>query len=102
MLPRPPRLTLFPYTTLFRSKLFLVIGLVGAFMTAAYMTRCVYLTFHGEYRGAHAPHAVPHVDEAEHDPRSEEHTSELQSPYDLVCRLLLEKKMPTSAKRTSG
>ena len=49
-------------------KLFLVIGLIGAFMTAAYMTRCVYLTFHGEYRGGHEPHAVPHVDEAEHDP----------------------------------
>ena len=49
-------------------KLFLVVGLVGAFMTAAYMTRCVYLTFHGEYRGAHVPHAIPHVDEAEHDP----------------------------------
>src|SRR5882672_659944 len=45
-------------------KLFLVIGLVGAFMTAAYMTRCVYLTFHGEYRGGHEPHAIPHVDEA--------------------------------------
>src|SRR5207244_707090 len=49
-------------------KLFLVVGLVGAVMTAAYMTRCVYLTFHGEYRGAHEPHAIPHADEAEHDP----------------------------------
>ncbi len=49
-------------------KLFLVIGLIGAFMTAAYMARCVYLTFHGEYRGGHDPHAVPHVDEAEHSP----------------------------------
>ena len=39
-------------------KLFLVVGLIGAFMTAAYMTRCVYLTFHGEYRGGHEPHAV--------------------------------------------
>jgi NADH-quinone oxidoreductase subunit L len=49
-------------------KLFLVVGLVGAVMTAAYMTRCVYLTFYGEYRGAHEPHAIPHVEEAEHDP----------------------------------
>jgi NADH-quinone oxidoreductase subunit L len=49
-------------------KFFLIIGLVGAFMTAAYMTRCVYLTFFGEYRGGHEPHAVAHVDEAEHDP----------------------------------
>ncbi|MDQ1477343.1 MAG: NADH-quinone oxidoreductase subunit, partial [Actinomycetota bacterium] len=67
-------------------KLFLVIGLVGAFMTAAYMTRCVYLTFHGEYRGAHAPHAIPHVDEAEHDPidtmASVEHDAEVHSPHE--------------------
>jgi NADH-quinone oxidoreductase subunit L len=49
-------------------KLFLVVGLVGAVMTAAYMTRCVYLTFHGEYRGGHESHAVPHQDEAEHLP----------------------------------
>ena len=35
-------------------EVFLVIGLIGAFMTAAYMTRCVYLTFFGEYRGGHA------------------------------------------------
>ncbi len=49
-------------------KLFMVVGVVGAFMTAAYMTRCVYLTFYGEYRGAHEPHTIPHADEAEHDP----------------------------------
>jgi NADH:ubiquinone oxidoreductase subunit 5 (subunit L)/multisubunit Na+/H+ antiporter MnhA subunit len=42
--------------------------LIGAFLTAAYMTRCIYLTFFGEYRGGHHAHAVPHVDEAEHDP----------------------------------
>ncbi|MEZ5171126.1 MAG: NADH-quinone oxidoreductase subunit L [Acidimicrobiia bacterium] len=36
--------------------LFLVVGLIGAFMTAAYMTRCVYLTFFGEYRGSEHPH----------------------------------------------
>ena len=35
---------------------FLIVGLVGAFLTAAYMTRCIYLTFFGEYRGAHHPH----------------------------------------------
>ncbi len=45
---------------------FLVVGLIGAVMTAAYMTRCVYLTFWGEYRGAHPPEAEPHI--AEHDP----------------------------------
>jgi NADH-quinone oxidoreductase subunit L len=40
-------------------QLFLVVGLVGAFMTAAYMTRCVYLTFFGEYRGHGHPHESP-------------------------------------------
>jgi NADH-quinone oxidoreductase subunit L len=41
--------------------IFLVVGLVGAFMTAAYMTRCVYLTFFGEYRGHGEPHESPPV-----------------------------------------
>ncbi|MEY2459245.1 MAG: NADH-quinone oxidoreductase subunit [Acidimicrobiaceae bacterium] len=42
-------------------EVFLVVGILGAFMTAAYMTRCVYLTFHGEPRGAAAdPHHHPH------------------------------------------
>jgi NADH-quinone oxidoreductase subunit L len=40
-------------------EIFLVVGLVGAFMTAAYMTRCVYLTFFGEYRGHGHPHESP-------------------------------------------
>jgi NADH-quinone oxidoreductase subunit L len=40
-------------------ELFMVIGLIGAFMTAAYMTRCVYLTFFGEYRGHGHPHESP-------------------------------------------
>jgi NADH-quinone oxidoreductase subunit L len=48
-------------------QVFLIVGLIGAFMTAAYMTRCVYLTFWGEYRGGHA-HEGEHVDEAEHLP----------------------------------
>jgi NADH-quinone oxidoreductase subunit L len=53
-------------------RAFLYVGLVGAFMTAAYMTRCVYLTFFGEYRGGHAhaeqAHAHGLADEEEHDP----------------------------------
>ena len=40
-------------------ELFLLVGLIGAFMTAAYMTRCVYLTFFGEYRGHEHPHESP-------------------------------------------
>src|SRR5437667_1468927 len=72
MIPRPPRSTLFPYTTLFRS------GAPDLRRTAA-----------GSPRGP--PGAAPHP---RNDPnsRSEEHTSELQSHHDLVCRLLLEKK----------
>ena len=40
-------------------EVFTVVGLIGALMTAAYMTRCVYLTFFGEYRGNHHPHESP-------------------------------------------
>src|ERR1017187_6322048 len=67
MIRRPPRSTLFPYTTLFRSH-----------------TRCP------SGRRARSPVARS-VAPRESPPRSEEHTSELQSPMDLVCRLLLEK-----------
>src|SRR2546430_10233057 len=79
MIRRPPRSTLFPYTTLFRSE--------------ARRT--------GEQRpesraGEYKPHERPR--QAAHEPpplRSEEHTSELQSQSNLVCRLLLEKKKIT-------
>src|SRR3712207_7161269 len=76
MIRRPPRSTLFPYTTLFRSEPGLVDGLVGA----------VGLAVLGVDR---VERVLP--DRAA-DPRSEEHTSELQSRQYLVCRLLLEKK----------
>src|SRR5437016_12091108 len=69
MTRRPPRSTLFPYTTLFRSK-------YGAFSR-------------GGRPAAGGPRIVPTV------LRSEEHTSELQSLTNLVCRLLLEKKKAT-------
>src|SRR5438876_6392234 len=68
MIRRPPRSTLFPYTTLFRSG---VLGSISALSTLA-------VTVGG----------TPCVSNG----RSEEHTSELQSPVHLVCRLLLEKK----------
>src|SRR3712207_7699451 len=90
MIRRPPRSTLFPYTTLFRSDL--------------------------EHRGDGQEHEEPEVDHRVHEPgggvpqqglhvdagpevaqaRSEEHTSELQSRQYLVCRLLLEKKKKIS------
>src|SRR6478735_3206974 len=65
MIRRPPRSTLFPYTTLFRSP-----------------------AHHRQVDGRHLDAAVHH----DGCRRSEEHTSELQSPCNLVCRLLLEKK----------
>src|SRR5437867_9133968 len=68
MIRRPPRSTLFPYTTLFRS--------------------C-------SRRACCSPPGSPHAGRTG-SRRSEEHTSELQSPYDLVCRLLLEKKKKTT------
>src|SRR5437773_8607341 len=73
MLPRPPRSTLFPYTTLFRSQEIVLLGemqLANLSLIVVATTTAVIAA-----RG-----------------RSEEHTSELQSHHDLVCRLLLEKK----------
>src|SRR4051794_41257948 len=72
MIRRPPRSTLFPYTTLFRS-------LLGVGLSASAIGRRL-------ERGLLIPE---HRGE---QTRSEEHTSELQSPVHLVCRLLLEKK----------
>src|SRR5256885_1237074 len=67
MIRRPPRSTLFPYTTLFRS------GTQVALQIKDYLAEGI-------------------IRNAVNLPRSEEHTSELQSPCNLVCRLLLEKK----------
>src|SRR2546421_9993285 len=81
MIRRPPRSTLFPYTTLFRSaskQLIVVVALAIAFAPAG--------------KAAESSRRIP-LD------RSEEHTSELQSRSDLVCRLLLEKKKKKHKKR---
>src|SRR2546426_7349313 len=78
MIRRPPRSTLFPYTTLFRSRR--VEALAGAAdVDARPSIGCAH-------------------DAAASQLRSEEHTSELQSPCNLVCRLLLEKKKTTISK----
>src|SRR2546430_11267324 len=79
MIRRPPRSTLFPYTTLFRSQPAQQVG-VDARQEGIQRRRV---------EGAVIVHPAPH-DRV--DPRSEEHTSELQSQSNLVCRLLLEKK----------
>src|SRR3989454_7711368 len=88
MIRRPPRSTLFPYTTLFRS--------LHYFATRASPEQFVAITEPGTpleaMAGARGFRAVfPHPVEVG-GRRSEEHTSELQSPCNLVCRLLLEKK----------
>src|SRR5256885_6960504 len=79
MIRRPPRSTLFPYTTLFRSGQphQLDITLRFAFQPPARL---------------HAVEVAVEVNLQQRRGRSEEHTSELQSPCNLVCRLLLEKK----------
>src|SRR5258705_9552682 len=85
MIRRPPRSTLFPYTTLFRSELFLGVDVVVGLEVASTLVGSL----------------VDAVDGVDDEPtkveaRSEEHTSELQSLRHLVCRLLLEKKKITS------
>src|SRR2546430_5523528 len=76
MIRRPPRSTLFPYTTLFRSVLRDGVPVPRRVVDRA----ALQLGERGDAVGAHEPR------------RSEEHTSELQSQSNLVCRLLLEKK----------
>src|SRR3712207_7065193 len=100
MMRRPPRSTLFPYTTLFRSRH--PVGVHpehgrGQGVLAALLERL---------RGGEAASRAQHRGAAAGDPvedqaRSEEHTSELQSRQYLVCRLLLEKKRtPLRSERT--
>src|SRR5207248_8915772 len=96
MCRRPPRSTLFPYTTLFRSAVAVAAGRAGE-PGGPDRPRPA-----GRAAGAGHPGRNPARQGArggQRQPalrgggvRSEEHTSELQSPYDLVCRLLLEKK----------
>src|SRR2546427_9430800 len=92
MIRRPPRSTLFPYTTLFRSAL--VATALGAAASAAAETAITL----GLLTSMTGPAASTGEDQrraaalAVDEVRSEEHTSELQSQSNLVCRLLLEKK----------
>src|SRR2546422_5449182 len=81
MIRRPPRSTLFPYTTLFRSERAGVSPVVESLLEATSGLKRIVLTTHRR--------------ESFGDVRSEEHTSELQSRLHLVCRLLLEKKKKT-------
>src|SRR2546422_7021708 len=83
MIRRPPRSTLFPYTTLFRSS-FIGSSLVDKLVCLGARVRVVDDLSSGRVENIQA-----HIDAKK---RSEEHTSELQSRLHLVCRLLLEKK----------
>src|SRR2546421_1282709 len=86
MIRRPPRSTLFPYTTLFRSIAAMDLFTVPTITFGALY--CFFVISHDRRR-------ILHVNVTKHPTsgwRSEEHTSELQSRSDLVCRLLLEKK----------
>src|SRR2546426_3776134 len=100
MIRRPPRSTLFPYTTLFRS--------LPTWSRPVYHLYVIRISFRDELQrhltaagigtGIHYPLPV-HLQAAKC--RSEEHTSELQSPCNLVCRLLLEKKKNTQLVHTT-
>src|SRR5256885_6181097 len=87
MIRRPPRSTLFPYTTLFRSLV--RDGVPLTVCPLSNLKLCVVSDL--------AQHNLPQLLEA----RSEEHTSELQSPCNLVCRLLLEKKKSRIQRRSA-
>src|SRR3712207_7787240 len=96
MIRRPPRSTLFPYTTLFRSPQRHALGELGPgpqhdllAAVEAPLSRPVGLAREVQVVEADPEPGRPHV---ERQVRSEEHTSELQSRQYLVCRLLLEKK----------
>src|SRR3712207_8652448 len=94
MIRRPPRSTLFPYTTLFRSRpaaRWPAAGLSFPAVTWSTVTRLVRRARYATWRRGAAPEE-PRLGSLAEMPRSEEHTSELQSRQYLVCRLLLEKK----------
>src|SRR5437773_3070032 len=87
MIPRPPRSTLFPYTTLFRS--------CWTGRSRGTSTTCSSTCSPGARPSVavrSSPGTTPATPSTRRATRSEEHTSELQSHHDLVCRLLLEKK----------
>src|SRR5689334_23739229 len=81
MIRRPPRSTLFPYTTLFRSRVVFEVASEKTWESDLYDKRDVYQRV-----------GVSEYFLFDPEGRSEEHTSELQSQFHLVCRLLLEKK----------
>src|SRR5256885_11355944 len=98
MIRRPPRSTLFPYTTLFRSGI-----APGNYEMEAYIDYKGNDGITRQYDYFINPNSLNEAHRITFalTPRSEEHTSELQSPCNLVCRLLLEKKKNTTPAPTS-
>src|SRR3989442_3741879 len=94
MIRRPPRSTLFPYTTLFRSVALGVLDLAAVDREHGDLVVVVARDERGLAVGRDGDHPAAGLVAAD---RSEEHTSELQSRPHLVCRLLLEKKNTSSA-----
>src|SRR5256885_10907557 len=96
MIRRPPRSTLFPYTTLFRSSIFAADLGASFLVVSAILGVSAVAVFVILREPAHIMHERRMTNTATAETpriaRSEEHTSELQSPCNLVCRLLLEKK----------
>src|SRR4051794_41613700 len=100
MTRRPPHSTLFPYTTLFRSTEFKngKKVVVQKKMFPGYLLVRCFLDDDSWYVIRNTPGVTGFVGQGTKPSRSEEHTSELQSPVHLVCRLLLEKKNTTGFK----
>src|SRR2546422_7083157 len=92
MIRRPPRSTLFPYTTLFRSHLLHHLGCVAAEVSLQDLEHAVRALERRILFGGPRLERAHQVVERRAGARSEEHTSELQSRLQLLCRLLLEKK----------
>src|SRR2546430_5890134 len=93
MIRPPPRSTLFPYTTLFRSVMSPADAIVLMTLYAAAFALAIFVPVRRDFTSGRVGDLVLG--------RSQEHTSELQSPCNLVCRVLLEKKKAGS-KATSG
>src|SRR2546430_9187706 len=101
MIRRPPRSTLFPYTTLFRSPHQDVFGLLEQLLTVVADVLDHQRIRVAKQRATVTRHGL-RGERVDRDARSEEHTSELQSQSNLVCRLLLEKKQNTVANGVSA
>src|SRR2546430_8781009 len=98
MIRRPPRSTLFPYTTLFRSAKVLRPPIIGTDQTALEWATPSERACRSRERHSAASRILASLSRG---PRSEEHTSELQSQSNLVCRLLLEKKKTAQRARAN-